>query len=66
MPGEDVDVNYMYKRDQASITVKYIDSDSGNTIETELVKGYVEDNYVSTPKAISGYRVISPEASGNM
>lgn len=63
MPGEDVDVNYMYKRDQASITVKYIDSDSGNTIETELVKGYVEDNYVSTPKAISGYRVISPEAS---
>ena len=61
--GDDVIVNYEYTRDEASITVKYIDSSDNSVIESEIVHGYVDDNYESTPKAIAGYKVISPEAS---
>ncbi len=56
--GSDITVTYVYNKNKANITVRYVDT-NGNSLGSDVVTGYVGEDYVATPKEIAGYKPIS-------
>ena len=70
MTNETIDVKYYYAK-RTEVTVKYIDLDTGEEIESrEIINGHQNDNYNTEAKQISNYKLSEeqyPEnASGKM
>ena len=65
MTGEPIEVTYVYKLKDAEVIVNHVEKSTGKLLETETLKGLVDEQYHAMPKAIKGYKVISSETPLN-
>ena len=61
---EDIEVTYYYKKN-TSVTVKYVDMVTGDTLDSTKIDGLENDEYTTEKKDIEGYEYIETQGKAN-